>query len=196
MNITGSKILPALFSLFIIPSLAVVSPGCSKDDPVTPDQETPSKPDNLSYRRTAFHEVEITWAESGGAPRSYLVERSRGLTQNFVERGSVPGTQRSFLDTFAVYSTYEYRVTPVTDAGKGTPLSLGAVNLNDPKTDTVLVNEVASCEYQIGWYMVPPGMTGFLVGRSTNGGPYGIISVQSSYTPIRETLREYGQYLY
>jgi hypothetical protein len=182
----------------LLAAAAMLMSGCSKDETVAPSASTrPSNPQYLMVKRTGFHVAEITWIDSGSAPTQYLVERATGNTQQFQERGRVPGTQHSFVDTFAVYGSYQYNIRPVTATISAQPYTTGLVSFGDPLPDVLTAREVRAGVLEVAWPITVFDLTGFLVLRSVDGGPYGPLARGGGHTfSIEDTLKDYGTYRY
>ena len=187
---------PIAIALLFMTSFLIGS--CAKDGTVDPsDSSHPSNPKDFTVKRTGFHAVEIIWVDSGSAPIQYLIERATGNSLQFQERGRVPGTQHSFADTFATYGAYQYRITPVTATTSGPSRSAGLVYFGDPFPDVLTAQEVRVGVLQVSWPITITELTGFLVRRSVNGGPYAPFARGGGQTfSIEDSLNDYGTYRY
>lgn len=185
-------------STVLLAVTAFLMGGCSKDETVGPsDSNRPSNPQYIMAKRIGFHAAKISWIDSGSAPTQYLVERATGNTQQFQERGRVPGAQHSFVDTFAAYGSYQYNIRPVTNTISAQPYTTGRVTFGDPFPNVLTAREVRAGVLEVAWPITVFDLTGFLVRRSVDGGPYTPLASGGGHTfSIEDSLRDYGTYRY
>ncbi len=143
----------------------------------TPAPQPPAAPSGLSASMSAgLMEVALSWTDNADNEQGFIVERSANGGPWGAITGTLAANTVSYTDTtVSPNTTYDYRVVAVNGGGTAVSNTVTLTTPNNAVTVSAPTNTTATIRdantIRVRWNNTANNATGFVIERSTNGGP-------------------------